>query len=108
MDQMSTEMSRMGCQYEYMMRMSQPGSPCPDDNTIKAVVRYHDYMMTEYVQEMEMCSGMDRMSNALVSTYYLLYVNYTHTCTHVCKQNLHLLLYTYTHNQTSKTRPPVH
>jgi len=69
MDQMSTEMSRMGCQYEYMMRMSQPGSPCPDDRTIKAVVRYHDYMMTEYVQEMEMCSGMDHMSNAMVSMH---------------------------------------
>ncbi|XP_065910554.1 uncharacterized protein [Dysidea avara] len=65
MDQMSTEMSRMGCQYEYMMRMSQPGTPCPDDNTIKAVVQYHDYMMTQYVQEMDMCNGMDRMSNAM-------------------------------------------
>jgi len=82
MDQMSTEMSRMGCQYEYMMRMSQPGSPCPDDNTIKAVVRYHDYMMTEYVQKMEMCSGMDSMSNALVSIYLCVLTtpHYMHTC----------------------------
>lgn len=71
MEKMSTEMSRMGCQYEYMMRMSQPGNRCPNDKTIKAVVLYHDYLMTEYKQEMAMCSGMDTMSNAMVSKCYV-------------------------------------
>ena len=66
MDQMSTEMSRMGCQYEYMMRMSQPSNPCPDDSTIMSLVSYHDYMMTGFEQTMDMCDGMEVMTSRMV------------------------------------------
>jgi len=64
---MSTEMSRMGCQYEYMMRMSQPGSACPDDSTIMSLVNYHDYIMTGFEQTMDMCDGMEVISSKMVN-----------------------------------------
>ena len=56
----------MGCQYEYMMRMAQPGVPCPDDKTMMTLVGTHDYMMSTYQQTMSMCDGMDTMTNRMV------------------------------------------
>ena len=74
MDEMSTEMGRMGCQYEYTMRMSQPGSDCPDDSTIISLVNYHDYMMTGFEQTMDMCDGMEVMSSRMVCvTLYVMH-----------------------------------
>ena len=58
-DEMSTNMSEMGCQYEFMMRMSQPGTPCPDDDTIVDLILNHDYMMSSFKQTMPMCDGMN-------------------------------------------------
>ena len=68
-NEMSNNMSQMGCQYEFMMRMAQPGVPCPDDDTIVELVKTHDYMMAGYEQTMSMCDGMDEMTNRMVSTY---------------------------------------
>ena len=68
MNEMSNNMSEMGCQYEFMMRMAQPGVPCPDDETIMAMVKSHDYMMGGFRQTMPMCDGMDEMTNRMVST----------------------------------------
>jgi len=67
MDEMSNEMSEMGCQYEYMMRMTQPGVPCPDDKTLMTLVKNHDYLMSDYTQSMPMCNGMEEMTNRMVS-----------------------------------------
>ena len=66
MTHMSGNMSEMGCQYEMMMRMSQPGVPCPDDATIVTLVNTHDYLMADYTQTMPMCDGMDTMTNRMV------------------------------------------
>ena len=67
MNEMSTEMGRMGCQYECMMRMSQPGS---DDSTIMSLVNYHDYMMTGFEQTMDMCDGMEVIYNLVVLVWF--------------------------------------
>ena len=66
-EEMATNMSEMGCQYESMMRMAQPGVPCPDDNTIKTLLRSHQYMMTDYNQTMPMCDGMEKLPTRMVS-----------------------------------------
>ena len=59
---MDTEIGHMD---EYTMHMSQPGSNCPDDSTI-SLVNYHDYKMTGFKQTMDMCDGMEVMSNRMV------------------------------------------
>ena len=64
---MSNNMSQMGCQYEFMMRMSQPGVPCPDDQTIVEMVKSHDYLMSDYKQTMPMCDEMDELTTRMVS-----------------------------------------
>ena len=64
---MANNMSEMGCQYEFMMRMTQPGVPCPDDQTIVTMVKNHDYMMSGFKQTMQMCDGMDGLSTRMVS-----------------------------------------
>ena len=67
MEKMSTNMSEMGCQYEMMMRMSQPGVTCPDDQTIVSLIGSHKYLMSDYTQTMPMCDGMDEMTTRMVS-----------------------------------------
>ena len=69
---MSNNMSEMGCQYEFMMRMTQPGVPCPDDQTIVTMVKSHDYLMSDFRQTMPMCDGMDGLTTSMVS-----HINYT-------------------------------
>lgn len=64
---MSNNMSEMGCQYEFMMRMAQPGIPCPDDDTMMTLIKSHDYLMSDYTQSMPMCDGMDKMTTRMVS-----------------------------------------
>ena len=64
---MSMNMSGMGCQYEMMMRMSQPGVTCPDDQTMISLISSHNYLMTDYTQTMPMCDGMEEMTARMVS-----------------------------------------
>ena len=64
---MSNNMSEMGCQYEMMMRMSQPGMNCPDDQTIVSLLSSHKYLMSDYTQTMPMCDGMEEMTTRMVS-----------------------------------------
>ena len=70
MDKMSTNMSEMGCQYEMMMRMSQPGMNCPDDQTIVSLLSSHKYLMSDYTQTMPMCDGMEEMTTRMVSVIW--------------------------------------
>ena len=67
-NRISNNISRMGCQYEFMMRMAQPGILCPDDQTIVELVKTHDYMISGFRQTMPMCDGMDELTNRMVST----------------------------------------
>ena len=67
MDRMSHDMSEMGCQYEMMMRMSQPDVTCPDDQTIVSLISGHKYLMSDYTQTMPMCDGMEEMTTRMVS-----------------------------------------
>lgn len=69
--EMSGNMSEMGCQYEYMMRMAQPGVPCPDDKTLLTLWANHEYMMTDFKQTMSMCNGMEDMDSRMVSSYII-------------------------------------
>ena len=64
---MSMNMSGMGCQYETMMRMSQPGVTCPDDQIMISLIRDHNYLMIGYKQTMPMCDGMEQMTARMVS-----------------------------------------
>ena len=67
---MSNNMSEMGCQYEMMMRMSQPGVTCPDDQTIVSLLSGHKYLMSDYKQTMPMCDGMEEMTTRMVSVIW--------------------------------------
>ena len=54
------------CQYEYMMRVSQPDVPCPDADTILSMLQSHDRLMSVSSRNDGMCSGMDQMSTMMV------------------------------------------
>ena len=50
------EVDNATCQYSYMMRLSQPDVPCPDNLTIQFMLQYHNLFMSAYRQNEEMCS----------------------------------------------------
>ena len=51
-------MENAACQYEYMMRASQPDVSCPDKQTILNMLRYHDRFMSTLNKNKGMCSKM--------------------------------------------------
>ena len=77
-DEMSNNMSEMGCQYETMMRMAQPGVPCPDKETLMSLLGGHDYMMSGFTQTMPMCEGTEDMTTRMVSMIVI--ISLINTC----------------------------
>ena len=55
-DNDTAEVDEAICQYNYMMRVSQPDVPCPDSLTILTLLEYHDYLMS--IPNDEICSEM--------------------------------------------------
>ena len=62
-DKASKRLHRAVCQYDYMMRASQPDVPCPDDQTILNMLQYHDNLLSLLEQNNGMCRGMNYSSN---------------------------------------------
>ena len=46
------------CQYDYMMRASQPDASCPDKQTILSMLKYHDHFMSALTKNKKMCSKL--------------------------------------------------
>ena len=60
------------CQYDYMMRVSQPDISCPDKLTILSMLQYHNRFMSALTKNKEMCSKMrypTSMYTEMVSRY---------------------------------------
>ena len=76
-DNSSREIDRVTCQYKYMMRVSQPDVPCPDDNTLKTLLESHNHLMSVSSQNDGMCNGMPYPPSIMVCMYVcILYVKY--------------------------------
>ena len=65
------EFDNATCQYEYMIRVSQPDVPCPDNHTILSMLQYHNHLMAVSKENEEMCEEMHyptRMNSMMVCT----------------------------------------
>ena len=64
------------CQYDYMMRVSQPDVPCPDNLTILSMLQYHNQLMSVPIETEEACKGMKyptQMSSMMVCASVYIY-----------------------------------
>ena len=52
-----------------MMRLSQPDVPCPDDATLKAMLQYHNHLMSISSKDSGMCNGMTYPSSMMVCCF---------------------------------------
>ena len=57
------------CQYEYMMRVSQPDVPCPNVSVMMGMLKKHTHLMSVSNEKAEMCHGMNLPSTMMVCMY---------------------------------------